>query len=205
LCWRDRAEARSHRLSVGCAETRPRSGKRAVAGSRPHLPSGGGLRGSPRRTELAPTLCRWSRVTRHGRCLVPADAEPGLLCTGCRVGCLEDTPAVVGDDDLLTYLPRATGPKADVAFSDRSLLPSHAPGSHPVRVVGRVVWHFGREARLQGLSPLESPLPPDGGLDRPGPDALLGFQSLQGFPPHRLEPTLPSALLSQAWRGPANR
>jgi hypothetical protein len=109
------------------------------------------------------------------------------------------------DNDLLACLPRATGPRASVAFSDRSLLPSHAPGSHPVRVLGRVVWHFGREARLQGLSPLESPLPPGGGLDRPGPDALLGFQSLQGFPPHRLEPTLPSTLLSQAWRGPANR
>jgi hypothetical protein len=63
-------------------------------------------------------------------------------------------------------------------------LPWHARDRSPEHTeTGRAMRQLGREARLQGLSPLESPLPPDGGLDHLEPDALLGFQSSSGLSP----------------------
>ena len=43
--------------------------------------------------------------------------------------------------------------------------------------------HFGKKARLQGLSPLESPLPPTGGLDLAGARCSPGFSISPGLSP----------------------
>jgi hypothetical protein len=146
----------------------------------------------PRPPATAPGWCR--RQTR-------APQEAHLTWSGLtrrKMDSSSRTPRKI-DSAPLPRPQRTTDRGRGHAFRPGLLHPRGVPRRSAAHPWDEEMQYIGREARLQGFSPLESSLSPRGGLDHLVPGALLGFQPLQGLPPGRLGLVLPRALLSQAW------
>jgi hypothetical protein len=179
-------------LASGCAGSGPRRSSLQVDEPK------GSLAARLRRSQAihAVVAARWRTASRTSpTCLAPPCEWPH----GHEVGCPKRTEDAVGLHPSGVFTRRRPRPASCVWTSSLRRPAPQAQGLG--RVFGGMLQHFRGEARLQGFAPLESPLPPGGGLDHLGPDALLGFQPLQGLPFPRLGPMHPSVLLSQASRG----